>query len=148
MTLSRRWAQFNKAVGNRLAGPLFGRMPGFGLVLHTGRKSGREYRTPVKVFRHDGAYAITLPYGSGTDWVRNVCAAGGCDLRVRGKRVPVVQPEVVQDDGAVRIRRSLRIVLRMLRVTEIMILTPAPAAEGAQAARRREGKRDPEGSRL
>ncbi|MFI0899360.1 nitroreductase family deazaflavin-dependent oxidoreductase [Streptomyces sp. NPDC020983] len=125
MTLGRRWARFNKTVGNRVAGPLFGRMPGFGLVLHRGRKSGREYRTPVKVFRHQGTYVITLPYGSRTDWVRNVRAAGGCDLLVRRRRLHMTDPVVVADDGSVRIRRSLRLALSVLRVSEFLTLVPA-----------------------
>ena len=125
MTLSRGWTKFNKAVGNRLVGPLFGRMPGFALVLHRGRKSGKEYSTPVKLFRHGDRYAITLPYGSDTDWVRNVRAADGCDLLVRGKRISVLHPELIKDDGSVRIGRSLRIILRLLKVSEIVLLTPA-----------------------
>lgn len=125
MTLGRRWARFNKTVGNRVAGPLFGRMPGFGLVLHRGRKSGREYRTPVKVFRHQGMYVVTLPYGPRTDWVRNVRAAGGCDLLVRSRRLRMTDPVVVADDRSVRIRWGLRLVLSALRVTEFLTLTPA-----------------------
>ncbi|MFI0722880.1 nitroreductase family deazaflavin-dependent oxidoreductase [Streptomyces sp. NPDC021224] len=125
MTLGRGWARFNKTVGNRLAGPLFGRMPGFGLVLHRGRKSGREFRTPVKVFRHQGTYVITLPYGSRTDWVRNVRAAGGCDLLVRRRRLHMTDPVVVTDDKTVRIRWGLRLVLSALRVTEFLTLVPA-----------------------
>jgi len=145
MTLSRRWARFNKTMGNRVAGPLFGRMPGFGLVLHRGRTSGREYRTPVKLFRHDGAYVITLPYGSGTDWVKNVRAAGGCDLLVRGRRIPLAGPVLVTDDGTVRIRRSLRLALSALKVTEFLTLVPDPAVAG-EPGRRGAGNGDPEGS--
>ncbi|WUH88816.1 nitroreductase family deazaflavin-dependent oxidoreductase [Streptomyces sp. NBC_00433] len=151
MTLGRGWARFNKALGNRVAGPLFGRMPGFGLVVHRGRVSGREYRTPVKVFRHQGAYVVTLPYGSGTDWVKNVRAAGGCELVVRRRRVALVDPVLAADDGTVRIRRSLRLALKVLRVTEFLTLSPAPAApDGAAgfeggAGRSRSG--DPTGSR-
>lgn len=124
MTLGRGWARFNKSVGNRIAGPLFGRMPGFGLVLHRGRKSGREYRTPVKVFRHQGAYVITLPYGPKTDWVRNVRAAGGCDLLVRRRRLHMTDPVVVTDDKSVRIRWGLRLALSALRVTQFLTLVP------------------------
>ncbi|WP_079190067.1 nitroreductase family deazaflavin-dependent oxidoreductase [Actinacidiphila paucisporea] len=149
MTLGRRWARFNKALGNRVAGPLFGRLPGFGLVVHRGRVSGREYRTPVKVFRHQGAYVVTLPYGSGTDWVKNVRAAGGCELVVRRRRVALVDPVLAADDGSVRIRRSLRLALSVLRVREFLTLSPAPQDPGGPvgdgAGRSRSG--DPTGSR-
>jgi deazaflavin-dependent oxidoreductase (nitroreductase family) len=124
MTLGRNWAKFNKALGNRVAGPVFGRLPGFALVLHRGRRSGREYRTPVKVFRHEGAYVITLPYGPKADWVKNIRAAGGCELLVRGKRVQVADPVLFADDGTVRIRRVLRLALSLMRVREFIALTP------------------------
>ena len=42
-------------------------MPGFGVVVHRGRRSGREFHTPVNVFpRHDGVrIALTYIYGIG-----------------------------------------------------------------------------------
>lgn len=147
MTLGRNWAKFNKFLGNRVAGPLFGRLPGFALVLHRGRKSGREYRNPVKVFRHDGAYVITLPYGPQADWVRNTFAAGGCDLLVHGRRVHVVDPVLLADDGTVKIRRSLRLALSLLRVQQMISLTPVSGAEG-EPDRKHGKKGDPAGSRV
>jgi hypothetical protein len=45
MVLSRRVATFNRQVTNRVTGPFAHRLPGFGVVVHVGRKSGREYRT-------------------------------------------------------------------------------------------------------
>ena len=74
--LGRRVARFNRLVTNRVTGPLAPWLPGFGIVVHTGRESGREYRTPVNVFRYQGAFVVALTYGSGADWVRNVLAAG------------------------------------------------------------------------
>lgn len=134
MTLSRRWTKFNKVLGNRIAGPLLRGMPGFGVVLHRGRKSGREYQTPVKIFRHGDGYAITLPYGPGADWVRNVLAADGCDLIVRGRRIPMVHPEIVKDDGSVHIRKALRFMLRGVKMSEIILLTSAPPQPGENKA--------------
>ena len=67
-----RWlAEFNRSVTNRISRPLARRLPGFGVVVHTGRKSGREYRTPVNVFPRDGGYVIALTYGRNGEWVRN-----------------------------------------------------------------------------
>ena len=43
MVLSKRVAAFNNRVTNRITGPVAGHLPGFGIVIHTGRKSGREY---------------------------------------------------------------------------------------------------------
>ena len=46
MPLPRSVARFNRRVTNRLLGRLAPRLPGFGIVVHTGRKTQRRYRTP------------------------------------------------------------------------------------------------------
>jgi len=124
MTLNRRMARINQMMGNRIVGPAMARLPGFAMVYHRGRKSGREFRTPVKVFRHAGDYVITLPYGPRADWVKNVRAAGGCDLAVGGRRVHLTAPRVFLDDGSVHIPKVLRMVLSRLKVKEFIALTP------------------------
>ena len=76
-----RW---NKAGLNRLTKHLAPWVPGFGVVAHRGRRSGRRYLTPVNVFAAEDGYVFALAYGPGTDWVKNVLAAGGCELQARG----------------------------------------------------------------
>ena len=49
----------------------------------------------MNVFRHDGDYVFALTYGSTVDWVRNVLAAGGAQLVVRGKTVELTDPELI-----------------------------------------------------
>jgi hypothetical protein len=61
MPISRRVARFNRSFANHIVGPVLTRLPGFGMVVHRGRRSGRQYRTPVKVFRRGDDYVITLP---------------------------------------------------------------------------------------
>ncbi|SCF06599.1 hypothetical protein GA0070607_5111 [Micromonospora coriariae] len=73
MVLPRRLARFNRVVTNRVTGPLAGRLPGFGVIIHRGRRSGRVYRTPINIFRTSGGYVAALTYGF-TDWARNVLA--------------------------------------------------------------------------
>lgn len=114
-------ARFNRRVTNRVTGPFARRLPGFGVVVHRGRKSGREYRTPVNVFRAPGGYAIALTYGSEAEWVKNVLAAGGCELIVRGRRRRVASPEVVHDDRLVP--SAVRPMLHFMRVTEFLRLS-------------------------
>jgi deazaflavin-dependent oxidoreductase (nitroreductase family) len=97
--LGRRIAHFNRRVTNRVTGPLAPWLPGFGVVVHSGRKSGREYRTPVNVFRHGGGYVIALTYGAEADWVRNVLAAGRATLLTRGGRLELTGPELVHDES-------------------------------------------------
>ena len=79
----KRWvAAFNLAVTNRITSRFAGRLPGFGIVTHVGRKSGKVYRTPVNVFRAPEGFLIALTYGRESEWVRNVLAAGGCELEL------------------------------------------------------------------
>jgi len=58
-----------------------GHMPGFGLLTYHGRRTGRMYRTPINVWPRDGEYVFALTYGSDVQWVKNVLAAGECDIR-------------------------------------------------------------------
>jgi deazaflavin-dependent oxidoreductase (nitroreductase family) len=84
MPIPRRVGQWNKVGLNRLTRHIAPWLPGLGVVVHRGRRSGRRYRTPVNVFPARDGYLIALTYGPGTDWVKNVMAAGGCELETRG----------------------------------------------------------------
>jgi hypothetical protein len=54
MPLPKRLAGFNARVTNRLTRRGAGRLPGFGIVSHVGRRSGRAYRTPVFALTYSG----------------------------------------------------------------------------------------------
>ena len=69
-------------------------MPGFGVVVHQGRRSGRLYQAPVNVFATEDGYVLALTYGPGTDWVKNVLVAGGCELRTRGRAIRLASPRL------------------------------------------------------
>ena len=103
--LGRRVAWLNRRVTNRITRPLAGWLPGFGVVEHAGRRSGRPYRTPVNVFRAGASYGIALTYGVESDWVQNVLAAGGCDLVTRGHRHRLTAPAIVHDESRGWFRR-------------------------------------------
>jgi F420H(2)-dependent quinone reductase len=79
----RSVAAFHRATTNRIASRFAAQLPGFAIVTNVGRKSGRPYRTPVNVFRQPGGFLIALTYGRDSGWVRNVLAAGGCQLETR-----------------------------------------------------------------
>ncbi|MGK2320976.1 hypothetical protein [Gordonia rhizosphera] len=64
-------------------------------VHHVGRRSGKEYVTPVWAHRVGPSFYIGLPYGTGVDWLRNVRAAGGCDIEHDGVRYRTIDPVVV-----------------------------------------------------
>jgi hypothetical protein len=58
----KRWVvAFNLAVTNRITSRFAARLPGFAILTHVGRKSGKVYRTPVNVFRASNGFSIALP---------------------------------------------------------------------------------------
>ena len=66
----KRWvAAFNLAVTNRITSRFAARLPGFGILTHVGRKSGKVSRTPVNVFRAPEGFLIALTYGRECEWV-------------------------------------------------------------------------------
>ena len=56
-------------------------LPGFGILVYRGRKSGKEYRTPLNVFRHGDEWVFALTYGSDVQWVKNVARRRRGDAR-------------------------------------------------------------------
>src|SRR3954447_422197 len=108
MPLPRQLARFNRVVTNRVLGPLARYLPGFAVVSHVGRRSGRTYPTPVNVFRRGDRYVIALTYGADSQWVRNVVAAGGAEIETRGRRLRVVDPEVVLDPALSSVPKLVR----------------------------------------
>jgi deazaflavin-dependent oxidoreductase (nitroreductase family) len=126
----RGLACFNRVVTNRLGRPFARYAPGFGVVIHTGRKSGREYATPVAVFRDGSNYVIALTYGPGAEWVRNVLAAGRCELITRGRRYEFGSPEVIHDESRRPVPSVVRRALRLLRAADFLRLS---GAEDGQA---------------
>ena len=123
MPLPRRLAQINRSVTNRILGRMAGWMPGFAIVLHTGRHSGRAYRTPVNAFRMDGGYRIALTYGANSDWVRNVMAAGGCQIVTRRTRHSLTEPRILNDPRRRWAPPIVRQVLGVAGASEYMQLT-------------------------
>ena len=96
-----RWvARANKKGLNRLTKFIAPWAPGWAVVIHRGRKSGRTFRTPLWAFRRRGGYVIALTYGSSADWVRNVLAAGGCELESRRRHYQLGAPRLYRDENA------------------------------------------------
>jgi deazaflavin-dependent oxidoreductase (nitroreductase family) len=119
----RKWvARANRRVTNRITGPFAKRLPGFGVIVHTGRKSKRQYRTPVNVFDAPGGYVVALTYGPDSDWVKNVLAAGGCGLERRGRTEQVTAPQLFRDEARREVPPVVRPVLRLFGVSDFMRL--------------------------
>ncbi len=79
----------------------WGWIPVWGVVVHTGRKSGRQFATPIALARTNDGFVIPLPWGAGTDWCRNLVAAGGGVVRWGGVDHIVTEPEVIEQAAAI-----------------------------------------------
>lgn len=121
MPIPRAVARFNRRVTNPVARRLTTHVPGFGVVVHRGRRSGREFRTPVNVFRRPGGFEFALTYGEG-DWVRNVILAGEAELVTRGRHHRILHPVVVASPGLVGLPAPARWILRLLHVDRLLIV--------------------------
>jgi len=123
MRFRKRWlAKINIVFTNRITSLFAGWLPSFGILTHVGRKSGRIYRTPVNVFRATDAFIIALTYSSQSEWVKNVLAAGGCELKTCGKTYQLSAPKVVRDPARQRFPVPVRIVLSIVGADEYMEL--------------------------
>jgi deazaflavin-dependent oxidoreductase (nitroreductase family) len=129
MPIPDRMRQVNKVALNKVTRQVAPWLPGLGVLLHRGRQSGREYRTPVNVFpRPGGRYVLALTYGSDTDWIKNVMAANGCELLTRGTHIELTAPRLFHDESRREIRVVERAILGLLHVYDFMELRVVPDA--------------------
>jgi hypothetical protein len=97
------------------------------IIEHTGRTSGRAFQTPATATQTADGFVIALPYGPGTDWVKNILASGSATLVHEGQTYALEKPEVIPiavaaADFGLRERRFLRLFgvqecLRLYRAT-------------------------------
>lgn len=114
---------FMRNVFNPGARRIAGKLPLMGVVIHKGRKSGTTFRTPVLAFQQPSGYAIALTYGRGTDWERNVLAAGGCSMESRGTTTAMTNPHILTGPEAMNaLPAVLRPVMKLMRVDNVMVL--------------------------
>jgi deazaflavin-dependent oxidoreductase (nitroreductase family) len=126
MPAMRFMRPFTTRVVNPITRPFAGRLPGFGILSYVGRRSGRRYRTPINVFRHGQDYVVALTYGSDVDWVKNVMAAGGCELEAMGRSFHLTDPRLFVDPKQRLMPLPVRLFLRLMRVTEFLSLRAEP----------------------
>ena len=100
---ARRRARFNRRVMNPIVRPLAGWFSMWSVVEHVGRRSGKTYRTPISVFRTDDGMAVLLPYGTDSDWVKNLQAANGGQIKLGGKLIRVTDPRILSTGDAMEL---------------------------------------------
>jgi deazaflavin-dependent oxidoreductase (nitroreductase family) len=65
------------------------------VIRHVGRRSGTEYQTPIDAVAIDDGFVIALPYGTNTDWLKNVLAGGTATIMKDGETYAVGAPDLV-----------------------------------------------------
>jgi deazaflavin-dependent oxidoreductase (nitroreductase family) len=118
-------------VFNAVARPLAGSglIAVWGVVEHTGRRSGRAFSTPVALAATSSEFFVPLPFGEGTDWCRNIRAANGGAIRYRGHNYRVADPQLVGADVATRaFPRVLRPVVSLFGIERFLRLRRVDSA--------------------
>ena len=85
------------AVGRVLLGPMLLRAGIAGVLEVPGRRTGRDVRVTLALWKVDASLYVMSQYGV-TDWVRNLRAAGGGKLRHKGRTQPFTAIEVEGDE--------------------------------------------------
>lgn len=97
-------ARFNRYVTNPIQRMWAGWLPPFAIIEHVGRRSGKQFRTPVNAFYTtvDGkpGVVVALTYGPDRDWLKNLKAAGGGRMRRKAKTFGISDARVVDRDEA------------------------------------------------
>jgi deazaflavin-dependent oxidoreductase (nitroreductase family) len=129
MPLPRRVARFQRRFIHRFVRRIAAIAPGYGLLVHTGRKSGRTFRTPLNVFTAPGGgFAILLAYGRDVDWLRNLQAAGGAEVIKSGKRYALDNPRIVSGpDARAHLPFYGRLASTATRSPDVLLLDATPA---------------------
>lgn len=99
----------------------------FCLVRHVGRKTGRTYETPLILAPVPGGFVAALTYGPDVSWLKNITAAGTCEVVVKGvpHHVTGIDPMSAEDGlrafgvpAAWILRLARRHEFRLLRSTD------------------------------
>lgn len=76
-----------------------GQVPPWVVLHHVGRKSGKDYTTPLVAFaarpEEEILAVLPLPWGSGTDWARNTMSSGTVRLTRAGAEFVVKDVRLV-----------------------------------------------------
>lgn len=120
MPLPRSLARFNRVATNRIALPLASRLPSLAVLIHRGRTSGNEYRTPVNSWIDDRTVLVPLVYGREADWLKNLQSAGEGSIVSRGREYRIDSPVVVGPEAADVVPAMIRLVLSLISVDEFV----------------------------
>jgi deazaflavin-dependent oxidoreductase (nitroreductase family) len=100
------------------------------LLTHTGRKSGKQYTTPLQYEKVDGVYIVGAGRGPKADWFRNLLKDPHAHVRV-GRREfdclaePVTDPERIADFLQYRLKRHPLMLGLMMKFAHRLPMRPS-----------------------
>lgn len=126
MPLPTTLARINRVLINPVVRRFAGRIAPLAIVVHRGRTSGKQYRTPILAFPAGDGFVIALTYGRNTDWERNVLDSGGCELVYRNTLHALTAPHFIRKDEAETVLPlPIRVALRLIGVDSFLRLDQA-----------------------
>ena len=111
------------------------------VLRHRGRRSGKEYATPVTAEPTDDGYVMPLSYGEDVDWLKNVRAAGQCTLEARDGTHAVGEPVVIDlADALAAVPPRARLMFRVFGIKRYLMVrrlteTPKEAVSSEESSR-------------
>jgi hypothetical protein len=120
----RSFATFNRKVANPVMRKVAGSFGPFAIVRHRGRRTGRDYATPVLAFGTEDGLVAGVLYGTTSDWVRNVVAGDGAEVKWHGQSRAYEQPRLISsEEGLPTVPTVIRGPFRLLGVRNFVRLT-------------------------
>jgi deazaflavin-dependent oxidoreductase (nitroreductase family) len=109
-----------------------GLIPIWAVVRHRGRRSGKLYATPIAIRPTPDGFVLPLPWGEGTDWCRNLRAAGGGVVRFGGAEIEVNSPEIIDAaDALPAFNAPMRPIVRLTGIKKFLRVRRAVVAKDA-----------------
>jgi deazaflavin-dependent oxidoreductase (nitroreductase family) len=96
----RSFAKFNRKVANPVMRKIAGSFGPFAIVRHRGRRTGRDYATPVLAFGTEDGLLVGVLYGTSSDWVRNVLAGDRAEVKWHSQSHAYDQPRLISSEEA------------------------------------------------
>lgn len=117
----------NRRVTNPVLGTISDWVPPFATLHHTGRRSGRRFRTPVFAFGSPRGVVLALTYGPDVQWLKNIDAGGEARMVRRGRVLALSDPVRLHGDAGARLMPPLiRRGLAVMHVDEFVDLVATP----------------------
>src|SRR5205809_8141541 len=98
-----------------------GLIPLWAVVRHRGQRCRKVYATPIAIRPTADGFVLPLPWGEGTDWCRNLRAAGGGVVVSHGADYEVTKPQVIHVAGALQaVSAVLRPIVRLTGIKKFL----------------------------